>query len=114
MWLYLDDRFVPVEEAAVHVQDRGFRFGDGVFETIGVYAGVPYQWEFHMERLERGLKALGIPFHIGPLVDVCDGLLLRNLMEDGLLRIAVSRGIGSRGYLPLPTCMPTLVVETLE
>ncbi|MBV8939250.1 MAG: aminotransferase class IV, partial [Alphaproteobacteria bacterium] len=101
MLVYLNDRFVPAGEASVSVQDRGFRFGDGVFETIALRRGEPYQWAFHMQRLEAGLAALRISFNTAPLLGICTELLARNGAESGLLRIAVSRGVGSQGYLPL-------------
>lgn len=114
MLLYFNNEFVEADKALLPVQDRGFRFGDGVFETIRVHQGVPYQWPFHMERLQDGLDALRITYDIAPLKSVCATLLTRNRVVDGMLRIAISRGVGSRGYLPLQPTYPTLVIETQE
>lgn len=109
---YVNGRYVSAKNASVSVQDRGFRYGDGVFETIAVYDGVPYQWELHMERLEAGLKALEIPSPSEDLLAVVKRLLARNEHSDASIRIAISRGVGSRGYLPVGAATPTVVVET--
>lgn len=96
----LNGRFIPSSEAMLPISDRGFRFGDGVFETIRLDAGVPYQWDMHISRLEAGLAALRIT---PPKVDWQASariLIKKNEATEGYLRIAVSRGVGSRGYMP--------------
>lgn len=96
----LNGRFIPSSEAMLPIADRGFRFGDGVFETIRLDAGVPYQWEVHISRFEAGLAALRIT---PPKVDwqeTARRLIKKNKTTEGYLRIAVSRGVGSLGYLP--------------
>lgn len=112
-YTYVNDKFVPSSEAVISVDDRGFRFGDGLFETIAVFGGVPYQWELHMLRLEAGLRAFNMPFDQSILRPLCVRLLSQNKITDGFLRIAISRGSGSRGYLPLrrDRQQPTLVIE---
>ncbi len=105
---------VPVgsAEAKVSVQDRGFRYGDGVFETIAVHEGVPYQFDWHMERMKRSLAAVRIAADTSLLREPCRKLLSMNGVKDGLLRLQITRGPGSRGYLPTPA-EPTVVIETL-
>lgn len=102
----LNGRFIRADRAAVPLADRGFRFGDGVFETIHIHKGIPYQWEIHMARLMAGLGALSItppdihwPYYAASVIK-------KNKATEGFLRIAVSRGVGSRGYLPHPPGMP--------
>ena len=53
--VFLNGRFIPIEEARVPVLDRGFIFGDGVYELVPVYSRVPFRLEEHLERLERSL-----------------------------------------------------------
>jgi branched-chain amino acid aminotransferase len=48
----VNGRFVAADEAVLPIADRGFRFGDGVFETIRLVSGVPYQWELHIGRAQ--------------------------------------------------------------
>ncbi len=96
----LNGVFMPAEAATVPVSDRGFRFGDGVFETMRLENGVPYQFEAHLTRMNAGLAALHIT---PPEVDwhsIARALIARNHATSGTLRLAVSRGSGSRGYVP--------------
>ena len=93
--------FLPSHQAMLPVSDRGWRFGDGVFETIRLHQGVPYQWEAHESRLLSGLNALRIAPPSADLKAVARELLQRNRAMSGSLRISISRGVGSRGYLPL-------------
>ena len=102
----LNGSFVLAHRAAVAVADRGFRFGDGVFETIRVARGVPLYWDAHMERLAGGLRALRIELDITTLEPHARKLLHKNEGVEGFLRIAISRGAGSRGYAPHPPGMP--------
>lgn len=109
----IDGRFTKAQRAAVPVADRGFRFGDGVFETVRIERGVPYQWELHMERLAQGLEALAIRIDQDWAV-LARKLLDKNQATAGFIRLAVSRGVGSRGYQPFPPGMPaTFVLEYL-
>lgn len=111
----MDDRWVWVEhqgeggqlltEAAVQIrlQDRGFWYGDGLFESLRVVQGAIPLLERHLERLTRSLATLGFP----PLslsrtewASRCREVLVTNGIESGFMRIAVSRGMGPRGFLP--------------
>lgn len=110
----LNGSFLRADRAAIPLADRGFRFGDGVFETIFIHRGVPYQWELHMERLASGLAALSIAPPDISWQYYARTLIKRNKATEGFLRIAVSRGVGSRGYLPHPPGMPaTWAIEYL-
>lgn len=116
MYTAVNGRYVPRAEAVISVEDRGFRFGDGVFETVYVRDTVPYLWDRHCRRLREGLEACGIRFENDTLRETAFGLIERNRLEEGLLRITVTRGIGSRGYLPFPDLgghAPTVIIETL-
>lgn len=112
-YVYVKNRFVPRADAVISVQERGFRFGDGLFETIRLIQGVPYQWDLHMARLNEGLKQLNIAFDTKNLHSITNELIVKNRASEGFLRLSVSRGIGSRGFLPMEETIPTLVVETL-
>lgn len=92
----------------VSAADRGFQYGDGVFETIKLAGSKPEFWARHMERLEKGCEVLGIP--------APDGSLLRREADavctsaaDGVLKIMVTRGIGGRGYRAPDNPEPTRV-----
>ena len=102
----LNGRMVLAHRAALPVTDRGFRFGDGVFETIRLENSVPYQWDNHMNRLAAGLAALRIKSGHVDWALYARQLIRKNKASSGFLRLAVSRGSGSRGYLPHPPAMP--------
>jgi branched-subunit amino acid aminotransferase/4-amino-4-deoxychorismate lyase len=111
----LNGRFVLHDRAAIPVADRGFRFGDGVFETIKIVNGVPYAWEFHLSRMMDGLAALHITIPMYDMPALVRAQLHKNKQMNGYLRIAISRGVGSRGYRPHPKhAIPTLVMESLN
>lgn len=108
---YHNGQYLNNENTSISAADRGFRFGDGVFETIAVYSGRPYQLEWHLERLNDGLAAIKIP-QTSNLKPQTLELISRNKIVDGFARIMVSRGEGSQGYLPKPDTKPTVIVET--
>ncbi|MFZ4540363.1 MAG: aminotransferase class IV [Rickettsiales bacterium] len=109
----LNGTFLPSDQALLPVSDRGFRFGDGVFETIRVVNGRPYQFELHLLRLQAGLLALRIHTPEVDWVAVGRELIALNNANAGFLRLAISRGVGSRGYLPEDGIRPNWVMEYL-
>ena len=112
---YVKNEFVPKEKALISIEERGFKFGDGVFETIRVYDSIPYQWDLHLARLKEGIDTLKIAAHLTKIYALCCELIQKNNVTEGLLRISLSRGIGSRGYMPTVDSpdSSTLVIETL-
>ncbi len=115
-YVFINNKLLDSEKATISFEDRGFRFGDGVFETIAVTSGVPYQFDWHMERLRKGLHAIRISANLHQLHEQSRRLLKENQLKEGMLRIQVTRGIGSRGYLPdakHPKAGATIVVETM-
>ena len=109
----LNGQFLPSHAATIHVADRGFRFGDGVFETIRLVEGVPYQWEAHLARLSAGLEALRIAVPQVDWMDVARQLIHHNNSSTGVPRISISRGGGSRGYMPNVGIIPTWVMDII-
>ena len=112
-YVMMNGRLLAAQEALVSVHDRGFRYGDGAFETIAVRGGVPCWFAWHMQRLKAGLDAIKIQFSVGTLQAQCRTLLHQNSVMDGLLRIQITRGLGGRGYLPEPHAKPTVIIETM-
>jgi hypothetical protein len=112
MIVYLNGRFLPEEAAAISIHDRGFLYGDGLFEAIRVYDGEPFLWADHVERFRLGCEILRISSPLSPneLLVFSKEVLRRNQVANGLLRITLSRGPGSRGYSPKGADYPTLLV----
>jgi branched-chain amino acid aminotransferase len=100
MVVFLDGEYVPEERAVIPVNDRSFLYGDGLFETLPIYKGVPFRWRAHMERLQQGLNLLRIKTSYSPaeLEAHAKRLVELNAMPDAVLRLTVSRGSGARGY----------------
>lgn len=113
MMVFLNGRFVPEEQAMVSVFDRGFLYGDGLFETMLVRNGNPFRWVQHLERLQRGADFLKIklPFPADTLRGFAGELIEKNQMRDVWLRLTLSRGVGVRGYSPKGADQPTLAMS---
>jgi branched-subunit amino acid aminotransferase/4-amino-4-deoxychorismate lyase len=111
--VFLNGQFVPEEHAVVSVFDRGFLYGDGLFETVLVCNGKPFRWAQHLERLQRGADFLNIklPFAPDALRDFAGRLITKNQLPDALLRLTLSRGVGPRGYSPKGAEQPVLVMS---
>lgn len=91
------------EGGSLSADDRGFAYGDGVFETFRCHAGSIFNWPLHRERLARGLSVLGIDCSLERVEQqLQQGLrwLRDNGLEQAAGRLAVSRGSGPRGYRP--------------
>ena len=109
MEVFLNGEWIPEEQAQVSAFDRGFLYGDGVFETIRIYQGHPFLLERHLGRLAHGLSGLHIedPFSFDEWTDHCRELIARNKVSDGILRLYITRGTGKRGYSPMGCSSPT-------
>lgn len=112
--IFFRDSFIPGDQGLVPVSDRGFLYGDGVFETIRVYGGNPFRALEHLGRLQEGAQVLGIPLPY-PL-DEIEGILYDTLRVnhtgEGFLRVSLSRGPGERGLLPRGCHAPLLLVAS--
>lgn len=111
--VYVNGRYEPYGEAAVHVEDRGFQFADAVYEVIEVLGGRLVDGTRHLDRLERSLSELGmgLPMSRAALSNVLRETIKRNRVRDGLVYMQVSRGAGRRDFaLPAPGLPQTLVV----
>lgn len=110
---YINGNWAPSSTPIIHANDRGFRYGDGVFETIPVYNGKPYRLSFYLMRLSGGLQAIGINERFDDLPEIITEAITRNNAQNAMLRVAISRGAGGRGYTPDAQVTPTLLVEVL-
>jgi branched-chain amino acid aminotransferase len=102
----------PPDQAAVSPLDRGFLYGDSVYETIRTYGGRPFLLKEHLDRLRRSAERLDIPYDEAP-VDI-EAEILRTIAGTGAaeaaLRIVLTRGPGPIGYDPEPCGPPTVVI----
>lgn len=112
--IYLNGRYLPRAEAHISVDDRGFVFGDGVYEVTRALDGVLYEPGAHLERLERGLRGLEIPpSHVDPgaLLQVSERLLGENDLLQGhaSVYLQVTRGAAPRTHQFPPAGTPPTV-----
>src|SRR5580658_2989850 len=110
---YVNGRFVPHGEAAVHIEDRGYQFADGVYEVWAVLGGRLGDAEGHFRRLERSLSELSIDPPMGrrALQVVLKETLRRNRVREGLVYLQVTRGVAPRDHaFPKPGRPATVVV----
>src|SRR6187399_1630011 len=93
--VWINGRLVRGEDAALSVFDRGARDGGGIFETLRVYAGRPFAWQRHMERLVLSAAELGFPVPASPtaLRDGMDALLAAQGLSDAVVRLTITRGV---------------------
>lgn len=98
--VYLNGDFMPIEEARVPVLDRGFIFGDGVYEVVPVYGRQPFRWSQHYTRLERSLGRLRIdnPFDADGWRRLIDALIARHPWDDQFIYLQVTRGVAKRDH----------------
>jgi aminodeoxychorismate lyase len=108
-YAYVNGRFVPEAEATVSIFDRGFLYGDGVFETMRVYGGHIFRFDQHFERLAAGLNKLGIAAPDNDLRGVLRRLIERNAVGNGVVRLSVTRGAGDIGLSTEGIGQPTVV-----
>jgi D-alanine transaminase len=112
--LYLNGRFLPLEEGRVHVEDRGFQFGDGVYEVIRVYRGRPFRLPRHLARLKESLEGIRIPLPepLPRIEEVC--LQLIRGLPECTIYLQVTRGAAPRAHAFPKDAVPTFVAYARE
>jgi branched-chain amino acid aminotransferase len=112
MWTYLNDKLIPLEQARISVMDRGFLYGDGLFETLAAYDGTLFRAAAHLDRLAESADYLGIPLPAGldTLEQCLYACLEKNLRRNAILRLSLSRGSAGRGLSTHGQVHPTLVI----
>ncbi|WP_158815114.1 D-amino-acid transaminase [Methylocapsa sp. S129] len=110
---YVNGRYLPYAEAGVHIDDRGYQFGDGVYEVCEIRDGALIDETRHLARLERSLAALEIkaPRSLTALRFIMREVAARNRVRDGMVYIQATRGVARRDHgFPDPGTTPGLVV----
>lgn len=111
---YLNDRFCDIADAQVSVLDRGFLFGDGVYEVIPIYRRTPLGWRSHMQRLADSLAAIGLDFNIARLREPCAKLVASCPHADQSLYVQITRGAAAvRKHAPPDNITPTVFAFTM-
>jgi len=114
--VYLNGEFMPIEQARVPVLDRGFIFGDGIYEVVPAYAGRLFRWPHHLARLERSLAKIGIanPLDVAGWSAVVDELIRRHPWRDQFVYLQVTRGVARRDHAFPRGVAPTVFAMASE
>jgi D-alanine transaminase len=110
--VFLNGKFLPIEQAMVPVLDRGFIFGDGVYELIPVYSRAPFRMDDHLARLERSLGAVRIknPYTREKWREIILQLVAQQPWDDQAVYFQVTRGVAKRDHAFPAGVEPTVFV----
>lgn len=113
MMVFLNGKFVPEEKAVVSVFDRGFLYGDAIWEALLVTGGRPFRWADHLRRFQEGVDflKLALPYSPDELLAFAGELIRRNHISEAMLRLTLSRGLAPRGYSPRHAGNPAVVMS---
>jgi D-alanine transaminase len=101
--VYLNGRFLPLDEAHISVLDRGFIFGDGIYEVIPVYSRHPFRLTEHLARLQHSLDGVRLtnPHTNAQWMELIRGIIERNAGDDQSIYLQITRGVARRDH-PFP------------
>lgn len=109
------DQFIDREQAKVDIEDRGYQFGDGIYEAMMVYSGHIFLLEPHMKRLERSARelSLSLPYSVDHLTENIKKLIELNSLEDGVVYFQITRGAAPRQHF-FPDNTPTVITGSVS
>lgn len=110
---YVNGRYIRHADAAVHIEDRGYQFADGVYEVCEVARGYIIDMKRHLDRLDRSLQELRIEWPVSRRVleNLMREVVRRNLVKHGLVYLQVTRGVAPRDhYFPAADTRSALVI----
>ena len=113
---FINGTFVPMAEAKVSIEDRGFQFGDGVYEVIRTYKGRPFELEAHLARLDRSATALDLkqPYsHDDWTRHILEGIR-RAAYPESKIYVQITRGVAPRDHAYSDDATPTVVMTVRE
>ena len=109
---YVNGRYLPHRRAAVHIEDRGYQFADGVYEVIAIQGGRLVDEKPHLDRLAKSLGAVSMEAPMGDraLVHVMKEVVRRNRVSNGILYLQITRGVAPRNHAFPDFGTPSLVM----
>jgi len=110
--IYLNGSFIPIEDARISVLDRGFIFGDGVYEVIPVYSHRPFRLTEHLHRLQKSLDAIQLknPYTDIEWAKLVEQIISNNEGDDQYLYMQVTRGVAPRDHAFPKAVTPTVFI----
>lgn len=110
--IYINGQYFDRENAKISVFDHGLLYGDGVFEGMRIYSGNVFRLQQHIERLWESARAIAltIPMSIEQLTDDVNATVKENGLNDGYIRLIVTRGAGPLGLDPFRCVDPQVII----
>jgi len=113
-WLWHNGEIIPMDQARISPEDRGFQFADGVYEVIRFYRGKPFTLAQHLARLEKSAGAIQIklPLALAALAGEIGKLIALSKLQDGMVYLQLTRGAAPRNHIYAADLKPTLLFHT--
>lgn len=110
-WIWINGEIMPMAEARLNVEDRGFQFADGVYEVIRLYNGRPFALDEHLARLERSAEGiqLSAPMEKQALAGQIEKFLAQSGVGEGMIYLQLTRGVAPRNHVFPASAKPTLL-----
>ena len=109
---YINGVYCAIEDAKVSIEDRGFQFGDSIYEVIFSYDGKPFLLDAHLQRFQRSADAikLNYDFKNQPLEPIIEEGIRRSEFSDAMVYIQITRGVAARNHVIPQNIAPTVVM----
>jgi len=109
---WVNGRFLPLDEATVHIEDRGFQFADGVYEVIACFGGTFLDLDAHLNRLLRSAESINIALPVSrlELQALIEQTYQKNPFDDAMIYVQITRGVAPRSHLAKGALTPTMVI----
>lgn len=109
--VWINGQVLPLADAHIGIEDRGFQFADGVYEAVRLYHGQPFALDQHLDRLELSCAGIDLPMPVeqDELADHILKLAEQSAVTDGLLYLQLTRGVSLRNHLYPTAAKPTLL-----
>jgi len=116
MYILYNDNFIDEKELSIKYEDRGYQFGDGIYEVIRIYSGKPLCMDEHLIRLEKSAEGIKLNLSVETinLNNKLKKLISLNNLQDGIIYLQITRGVAARNHaFPLDS-KPILIAYTKE
>jgi len=113
---YVNGQYVPHREAAVHIEDRGYQFADGVYEVFSIHQGQLIGEKGHLDRLSHSLQELRIKWPVSRQVlgIICREVARRNRVKNGIIYLQITRGVARRDHFFPESAESALVLTACQ
>lgn len=110
--IYINGEYFSKDDAKISVYDHGLLYGDGIFEGMRIYSGKVFRLHEHLVRLWESAAAISlqIPISIEQLTEDVNEAVNRNRLEEGYIRLIVTRGAGALGLDPFRCSNPQIII----